>query len=283
MTNRRVIPATTALAALLMVVGGCREGRTGSDTSARATGATDTVRVLIYNVRHGAGMNTDSVDLSRSAAVIREVDPDVVLLQEIDRGAGRTGQTDQAAELSRLSGLEHHAFGAFMAYDGGEYGMAALSRWPFEAATNHRLPDGSEPRSSLEVAVRSPRGFPVRLAGIHLYETEPERLAQAGRLLELFAGDGDGPVPVILAGDFNSLPDSPVLALLSSRWQVARKPDGVSFTFPASAPEREIDYFLVPNGGTYRVLDQWVVDERVASDHRPVLIVLEVARPQEAS
>jgi endonuclease/exonuclease/phosphatase family metal-dependent hydrolase len=57
--------------------------------------AQDTVRVLSYNVRHGEGMDL-VVDLERTAAVIRTLDPHVVLLQEIDSAAGRTGGVDQA-------------------------------------------------------------------------------------------------------------------------------------------------------------------------------------------
>ena len=49
----------------------------------RGLAAQDTVRVLAYNVRHGAGMD-DSLDLRRAAAVIVAQRPDVVLLQEID-------------------------------------------------------------------------------------------------------------------------------------------------------------------------------------------------------
>ena len=116
--------------------------------------ASDTVRILAYNIHHGEGMD-GKLDLERIAALVRRVDPDLVTLQEVDSVTTRTDAVDQASELGRLTGLES-IFGRFMSYQGGAYGMAVLSRWPIVAVANHRLPDGAEPRSALSAVVRSP-------------------------------------------------------------------------------------------------------------------------------
>ena len=121
----------------------------------------DTVRILAYNIHHGAGMD-EILDLERVADLIRRVDPDLVALQEIDSATVRTGRVDQAAELGRLTGLTS-LFGRFMEYQGGAYGMALLSRWPVEDFQNLRLPDGAEPRTSVAALVRSPRTGRVAL------------------------------------------------------------------------------------------------------------------------
>ncbi len=105
------------------------------------------IRVLAYNIKHGEGMDAQ-VDLERAARVIRSLNPDLVTLQEIDNQTTRTEQIDQAQRLGELTGM-HHAFGDFMEYRGGHYGMALLSRYPFEEIANHRLPDGEEPRTAL--------------------------------------------------------------------------------------------------------------------------------------
>ncbi|HSR42557.1 MAG TPA: hypothetical protein VLL48_10305, partial [Longimicrobiales bacterium] len=60
-----------------------------------------TLRLVAYNVKHGQGMD-GVVDLRRAARVLRELDPDVVTLQEIDRGVDRTGGVDQARRLGEL-------------------------------------------------------------------------------------------------------------------------------------------------------------------------------------
>lgn len=232
-----------------------------------------TLRVLAYNIKHGQGMD-GRVDLERAAEVIRRLDPDVVTLQEVDRGVERTGGVDQARRLGELTGMEA-VFGPFMAYDGGEYGMAVLSRLPVLRRVNHRLPDGAEPRSALEVRVGvGPERRQVAVVGIHLYRTPEERLAQAEALAAALSDESDEALPVVLAGDFNSPPDSRVLARLEDAgWSVLPK-DGPRATFPADAPDREIDYVMLRPAGAFEVVEHRVVDEPRVSDHRPVLAVL---------
>lgn len=235
--------------------------------------AQDTVRVLSYNIRHGAGMD-DSVDLRRAAAVIVAQHPDVVLLQEIDYRTERTGGVDQPRVLAELTGLPYHAFGRFMDYRGGQYGMAVLSATPILDSTTHVLPEGEEPRSVLAARIRPKPSLPeLVFVDVHLYRTEAERLAQARRVVEVFATETR---PVLLVGDFNSQPGDSVLALLSRHWFMPRKPREAHFTFPADRPDREIDFVFYRPAERFRLLEYRVIDERVASDHRPVLAVLEV-------
>jgi endonuclease/exonuclease/phosphatase family metal-dependent hydrolase len=223
--------------------------------------------VLAYNVHHGEGMD-DRLDLERIAALISEVDPDLVTLQEIDSVTSRTDGVDQAAELARLTGLRA-VFGRFMPYQGGAYGMALLSRWPISESANHRLPDGAEPRSAVTATVRSPTtGRGLRLVGIHFYRTAVERLAQATTLESLL---GEDTIPTILAGDFNSTPDSEVMVHLSKGWEVIGK-GADHLTFPSYGPEREIDFVLLQPRDRFEVVSQRLLDEPVASDHRPVLV-----------
>lgn len=248
-----------------------RPAPTGSVDRRGATGPPDTVRVLAYNIHHAEGMD-GTLDLERIAALLRRVDPDLVAIQEVDSVTTRTGRVDQAAELGRLTGLEP-AFGSFMPYREGAYGMAVLSRWPIERARNLRLPDGEEPRTAVSVVVRSPRtGRHLRFVGIHLYATEDERRAQAQRLEELL---DETDAPTILAGDFNSTPESTVMAELHRRWRIVDKGED-HLTFPSFAPEREIDYVLLRPAAGFEVLGQRLLDEPVASDHRPLVIDLVV-------
>jgi len=254
---------TPSLLFLVVLLGGCR------------TGEPFRLRVMAYNIHHGAGMDR-RLDLPRIADLIRKQAPDVVTLQEVDEGCGRTGGIDQARRLGELTGM-HHAFGSFMDYDGGRYGMALLSRHPFVDVENHRLPDGAEPRTALAGRIRPSGGGPsVLIVGIHLYRTPAERLAQARRVFESCAGE-DG--PVILAGDFNSRPGGAVMNFLAESWHVASK--GVDrFTFPSRNADREIDFILVRPQEWVRVTSHDVLEEPLASDHRPIVadVVIEPAR-----
>lgn len=285
--HRRIANLTWA-AVVLVTAGGC--GRAGGGPPElhlapvlASPPPVDTLRVLAYNIHHGEGMD-EVVDLERIARLIRDVDPDLVAVQEVDSVVERTDGVDQAAELGRLTGM-HPAFGRFMAYQGGAYGMAVLSRWPIESAENIRLPDGAEPRTALAVSVRLPAsGELLRFVGIHFYRTEEERLAQAVQLEERLARStrpegraGSGGIPTILAGDFNSTPGSAVMDHLGIAWTDV--PKGADrLTFPSWAPQREIDFVLVRPATRFRVLNARMLDEPVASDHRPVFVRLAVTR-----
>lgn len=302
--------ATALLPVALLVLAGCGDAPapgSASDTTAEAGPASDapatppgappdTLRVLAYNIHHAAG-NDGVLDLERIARVIRNLEPDLVALQEVDRGVERTGGVDQTAVLAELTGMSP-VFGEFMPYQGGEYGMAVLSAWPIVESWNHRLPDGAEPRTSVTVRVRSPdTGREIVLADIHFYRTEAERLAQATTLDSLLrataativAGDppraddpslADDPSvggpPAILAGDFNSESGTAVMDTLASLgwWTVPK--DGPSLTFRSDAPVREIDFLLLRPRERFEVIEHHVVDEPVASDHAPIFAELVV-------
>jgi len=275
-TARRVGPRLRAfrhrvrLGLLAASLGGLALAIGGFRTALSSQGAApDTLRVVAYNIHHGEGMDGE-VDLARIAALVTALEPDLVALQEVDRSVERTGVVDQAARLGTLTGMAV-AFGAFMPHQGGDYGMAVLSRWPIVASHNHRLPDGEEPRSALAVRVRSPTtGRELVFVGIHLYRTEPERVAQAARIAAIFA---TVEVPVMLAGDFNSEPGSPVLALLARTWRFVEK-GADRLTFPSTGPEREIDFVAYRPADAFTVLRQQLLDEPVVSDHRPLFVEL---------
>jgi endonuclease/exonuclease/phosphatase family metal-dependent hydrolase len=230
-----------------------------------------TLRVMAYNIKHGHG-NDGVVDLERAAAVIEAVAADVVTLQEVDQRCGRSGNLDQAAWLGERLGMRP-IFGTFMDYDGGRYGMAILSRLPIVEWENHVLPPGAEPRSALSARLRLEDGSDVVVVGIHLYATREQRLAQARTVLEIFT---DEPAPVILAGDFNSRPDSPVMELLWRKWANPDKGED-RFTFDSQSPDREIDYILYHPADRFEVTRMDVLDEPLASDHRPLVLEVRVA------
>jgi len=76
-------------------------------------------------------------------------------------------------------------------------------------------------------------------------------------------------------GDFNSTRGDPVMSFLGESWSVLDK-DGSPLTFPSDEPVREIDFVLTRPADAFEVLEHRVIDEKVASDHRPLLVVLRV-------
>lgn len=110
-------------------------------------------------------------------------------------------------------------------------------------------------------------------AGTHLEHAKaPVRLCQAQKLNPALAAKNT--LPTILAGDFNDVPDSPAIKVLQPHWTDATsgQPDP---TWPADQPRLKIDYvFFRPVDG-WRVVEKQVINESLASDHRPLLVVLE--------
>ncbi len=230
------------------------------------------LRILTYNIHHGAGTD-GKLDLERIAKVIREAEPDLVALNEVDKGARRSGEVDQPKKLGDLTGLTP-LFEKNIDYDGGEYGNAILSRFPIARHKNYPLPsktDG-EQRGMLVATVKLPDDTRLQFGATHFdyRSADLERLASARfvrRTIEKEYADA----PFILAGDFNASPESNVMERVGKFWTIV--PTGP--TYPAAEPKSRIDYVCLRPLDGWRVIEAKVLGEPVASDHRPVLVVLE--------
>ncbi|MDH3246905.1 MAG: endonuclease/exonuclease/phosphatase family protein, partial [Saprospiraceae bacterium] len=111
------------------------------------------VTVLSFNILHGATTKGD-FDLDVIAKVIKDADPDLVALQEVDYKTNRAKKYDLATELGWRTKMIP-LFGKAMNYDGGEYGEGILSKYTFIQTRNVPLPytPGNEPRAALEVVI----------------------------------------------------------------------------------------------------------------------------------
>jgi len=257
---------------MALVLVGCRAGPAGDGASGPGT-----LRVMTYNIHHGRGMD-GVIDLKRIAAVIKAAEPDLVALQEVDQGVERTGRVDQPAVLAALTGM-HVVFEKNIDYQGGEYGNAVLSRFPIRRHTNHQLPSmyEGEQRGLLEVHVMH-GGRPVVFYATHFeYRVDDtERLASADMLRGLI--EAQAVETLIVAGDINARPDSAVLDKLTAFLNDAyASKAGEGYTFPADTPDRRIDYIMSAHGSGLHAVTADVIDEPVASDHRPLFVVFEVS------
>lgn len=245
-----------------------------------AASAPVTIRVLTYNIRHGAGMD-GRIDLERIAEVIRVTGADLVALQEVDRGVARTDRVDQPRRLGELAGMRV-VFEKNIAYQGGEYGNAVLTRLPVEHHENHYLPrlHANEQRGLLEVQVRvGGRRLTFFATHFDYHPEDQERLASLELLRGLVERRADR--PVIVAGDLNAAPDSAVVrqarAFLNDALEAGAGPE---FTFPADAPIRRIDYILYNRHPGLACVGCRVIPEATASDHRPMLGVFTIESVQ---
>jgi len=237
---------------------------------------------MSWNIHHGAG--TDGrLDLDRIAQVILEARVDLVALQEVDRGVARTDRRDLPGELAALTDMTG-IFSNNFRYQGGEYGNAILSRLPVLSRTNrhYRMLRDGEQRGLLEVAVEW-QGRPLRFFSTHLdyRPDEAERLAHVEEIRR--AVRSIEAVPVIVAGDFNAMPDSRVIAAMKTfsadAWILGGKGPGA--TFPSSAPSRRIDYFFLSDDNGLRPESARVLTSD-GSDHLPVVVQIRVTGVSES-
>ncbi|MCW2832630.1 MAG: hypothetical protein JWN68_583 [Nocardioides sp.] len=180
------------------------------------------IRVLDFNTHRSYG------GIGTVAAEIAAVDPDIVLLQEIDRFKGGTGNIDQAAYFAQALGMDY-AFGANVTSGNGEYGVAILSRFKILGSQNYLLPNGpgGEQRGLLGVGVEV-GGQEVRIYNTHLQnKLDGLREAQARHVAGILANEDN---PMILGGDMNATVNTATLApltnLLVDAWSVGSGPEG---------------------------------------------------------
>lgn len=244
---------------LLILFLGCAALQTGMPSSVDLT-------VLTWNILHGASADGE-LNLEAKGSYISDQTADLVFLQEIDEGCQRSGNVDQMAVLEQISAMDA-AFGSFMPFQGGHYGLGTLSALPVHATRSFRLPEGDEPRVALfrEVEVL---GRSLLTVNVHLNWTRDDtsRYAQARALLaELEAHD----LAIIVAGDFNDVPESRTMRAFLEAGFVTVETPGPSWN--AIAPSVDIDHILIRSGRGLRLepLAGEVMDERVLSDHRPV-------------
>lgn len=256
------ISSIAALAVILMI--------SYSAVFYASDGGNERITVLSYNIRHGAGTD-DVIDLSRIAAVIKSVDPDIVSLQEVDVLTKRSGGVDQAQELGRLTGMQA-VFSPSMDHSGGKYGNAVLTKLSIESSKVLPLP--GEPRSALFLKLKkNDSGMHFVFIATHFDTDSIPRMASIP-LIEKEYETMDG-LPAILAGDLNALPHSTVMTELFKRWCSTVSTNGW-YTFPSQKPSMQIDYILFRPCSNWRVVKSEVPEESVASDHRAIMSVLEL-------
>ena len=240
-----------------------------------------TIRLMTYNIHHGEGVD-GTLDLARIAAVITNAAADVVGLQEVDRLTTRASGRDEIAELAALTGMDFY-FGKNIPYQGGEYGNAILSRFPIRKQVNTlltRLDTSVEQRGVAQV-VLDIHGSELVFLVTHLDagSSDAERLNSIPQLRNIAQSYGNR--SLILCGDFNATPSSPVYTevkrTFADLW--VNLGAGNGYTSSSPFPTRRIDYIWTALLGRVDAIKA-SVPQSLASDHLPV--VMEVIVPVNA-
>lgn len=268
LTGRVDARAGAAAAVLVLLLGGAAWARTPSADTVEGDGFP--VRVMTYNVH--MGYDTDGrYAIPGLAAVIKAEEPDIVVLNEVDRGWVLNGSNDVLLDLARETGLSY----TFAPAADAIWGNAVLSRFPVRDVEVTALPLGGAPmrRSAVSLIVELGGGQELGVVGTHLHhrdedpDVREEQAVVVARIVDELAGSDR---PVVLMGDMNAEPGDPELAPFADLRDVVT-PAGDIVTYPSWDPDVHIDHVLVTSG-----LDgsDVSVPRSEASDHLGVAVTL---------
>ena len=222
------------------------------------------VRIASYNVHRCVGTDGRQVP-DRIATVIRELDADIVGLQEVDSRYHFRSGIDQVVHLASATQLEAVA-GPTMSGELGSYGNVLLTRRPVLAVRRFDLSVGRrERRGALDVDV-AVDGHTVRVIVTHFGLGPRERRAQTTALLRIL--DQDVRPLTVLLGDFNEWASArQTMHRLDSRFGSSRP----IRTFPSRWPALALDRIWVqPSAAIIALWAHRSRLSRIASDHLPL-------------
>lgn len=241
------------------------------------------LKVMTYNIK--SCMNRGRrVDPDSTAETVSLLMPDIIALQEVDSGKKRSGFMDQAEYLAERLNMNHHFF-PVMENATEQYGLAILTVYPVSSleccylpALRSRRP--KERRGFMAARIHTPAGG-LNLVNTHFGLNPSDRKVQAESLFTDAAlrntfEKGD---PLILCGDFNCGPRSPVYRKIVTHLDdvqtaVGRKGYPKS-TFFSWYPFLRLDHiFISDHFDPVRVHVPGKGLSKSASDHLPVFAKL---------
>ncbi len=237
--------------------------------------------MVSWNVHKCVGGLDRRYDIGRTAAVLAEAAPDLVLLQEVAQNGRWYQHHRQVDVLGDALGLPHRSYFVNVRFGPrrGEYGNAILSRLPIVGTENIDLTlAGRKARSVLHAELRWPApgggSRTLHVFNLHLGLGERERRAQLQRFLAARAFQAiHAATPALVAGDFNDVYGTLGRHLLEPAG--FRGPARPLRTFPAYAPLRALDSLYVRGDLDVPSLVRGRGrGARFASDHLPLVAEL---------
>jgi endonuclease/exonuclease/phosphatase family metal-dependent hydrolase len=257
--------------------------------AAPATDPRRRCRVASYNIHRCVGLDGRR-DAGRIAAVLRELDADVIGLQEVDQhaahgaaparapavigagaDAGDLGEPPQLHDLADALGL-HAVAGPTLRLRDMHYGNALLTRRRVLAVRHLDLTVyRREPRAAIDVDI-DVDGEPIRVVATHLGLLPGERRVQVRRIID--ALDRRTSRIVVLCGDINEW----FAVGRPLRWLHARLGRAPTLpTFPAGFPIFALDrIWIAPRAAAVRQAVHATPTARRASDHLPLAADLDL-------
>lgn len=246
------------------------EMRTAARSFVSAAAEMPALRVATYNIHGCVGLDW-RYDPVRIAAVLREIDADIVCLQEVDARGAHSPDCDQAAYLAEAT--DRSLIVGAAAPGRGRFANAILTRFrPLATRVIDLAVRDYEPRGAIDVDLLVGDRV-LRVMATHFGLHAGERRLQANRLIAALgepAGTG-GRVPhaVMLVGDLNEWRGRAggVGAL-----DQCLGPSAIPRTFPSWMPVLPLDRIYAFGPALLRDVRVYRSPlARLASDHLPLV------------
>jgi endonuclease/exonuclease/phosphatase family metal-dependent hydrolase len=232
------------------------------------------IRLATYNIHKCRGLDC-RVRPDRIVEVLREIDADIIALQEVVSIEGGGPEQDQAGYIARALGLEW-CLGKTRRYNGGAYGNLVLSRYPLGAARNYNISArGRERRGCLRVDLEVAGATLLHVFNVHLGTAYLERRKQARILMtsDVLNNRGLRGARIVL-GDFNEWTRGLATRLLRARFESVdlREWPRRARSYPGILPLLHLDRIYFDPGLT---MESFSLHRSrtalIASDHLPLV------------
>ena len=227
------------------------------------------MRLMTYNIQSGRD-TFGKLDLSQSEETIRRYNPDILALNEVRMKTLDVGGAEQAKELAENLNM-HFFFAKAIDYNGGEYGIALLSKFPVVRAEavpvpplpmekrEQRYEDRVLLKAELDVNGRTVFAFvshfglsnAERESATNLFESEISKIED----------------PAIFMGDLNMRPDDALVGRIKTHLNDLSENERFMTHHTLFAEDR-IDYIFASN---HFVSENVFCPYSTASDHLPIV------------
>jgi len=261
-----------------------------------------TVRIACYNIAHGRGLASSNWEggtaeerkarLSDIAELLKSLDADIVVLNEVDFDSSWSLSTNQVRFLATQADYSYWSEQRNLDFRvliwKWRFGNAILSKYPIVEASFVDLPAFSALETFFVGKKRGLNcivdinGEKVQIVAVHFEHRSEAVRAQSAKVIAEIASSSK--VPTIAAGDFNSTPTGfpasssdatfgNAMDVLDESGLFQRLPELPSgsleeLTFHAARPKSIIDWILVARN--FQIIE-YRVEPSILSDHRPVV------------
>ncbi len=224
---------------------------------------------LTYNIHRAIGFDR-KYKLDRVIDVCRDVDADIIALQEVDQFAPRSGSDDLAQIISQSLGM-HYELGLNVKLQKGHYGNATFSRFPISRSENFNITWSIKKKRGCLITEISLPHATIGIFNFHMGLARMEQVRQKKKIVQSEQLDRLSHLPLVLLGDTNDRTSRLSQSFLESGFHDTCPGRGHN-TFPAYAPILRLDRIFVTK--QWEVVEHRVVRNkltRVTSDHLPVV------------